>query len=219
MNVSLSHWTKNLGKLASVWFLDLLFPVGLFLQNLQELNYLGAILLMWYLAETGKWQKILHKGHIPRLMCTHRLNDGKKPCFQQLPITFLKLQCRCGASPQAVELLSKVMCMHVQPHSEAKHPQVYTTVLRMICKLWFVSGEHKKCLISKEKLDTLFNEVSAQRPHRAHMCQEQTWSYGTIPDQDVRERRSSGIWLKGRTGTIRRNPTKEASTTIPHLEW
>lgn len=54
MNVSLSH---RLGKTSKCLILDLLFPVGLFLQNLRELNYLGAVLLMSYLAETGKWQK------------------------------------------------------------------------------------------------------------------------------------------------------------------
>lgn len=26
------------------------------------------------------------------------------------------------------------LCMQLQPHCEAKHPQVYTAVLRMICK-------------------------------------------------------------------------------------
>lgn len=56
--------------------------------------------------------------------------------------------------------------------------------------------EHKKWLTPKKKLDNLFNEVSAQRPHRGHMCQEQTWKYGTSLSQDERERRSNEIWLK-----------------------
>lgn len=47
----------KLGKTSKCLILDLLFPVGLFLQNLQELNYLGAVLFMSYLAETGKRQK------------------------------------------------------------------------------------------------------------------------------------------------------------------
>lgn len=106
---------------------------------------------MSYLAETEKWQKILHKGHTPRLMCIHILSAGKKPCLQQMPVIFLKLQCRCGASPQAVELLSKVMCTQVQPHSEAKHPQVYTTVLRMICKPQISGREKKKKAYSQGK--------------------------------------------------------------------
>lgn len=152
-------------------------------------------------------------------MRIHILRDGKKPCFQQKPVIFLKLRCRCGASPQAVELLSKVMWMQVQPHSEAKHPQVYTTVFRMICKPR-VNGEAQKMAYSQRiARHTLFNEVSAQRPHRGRMCQEQTWKYGTSLNQHERERRSSEIWLKGRTGAIRRYTTREASTTVLHPEW
>lgn len=48
---------RKLGKTSKCLILDLLFPVGLFLQNLQELNYLGVVLFMSYLAETGKRQK------------------------------------------------------------------------------------------------------------------------------------------------------------------
>lgn len=129
MNVSLSHWSKNLGKLGSVFSL-----LACFYKICRNLITLELFSLCHTWLKPGNGKKILHKGHTPRLMCIHILSDGKKPCFQQMPVIFLKLQCRCGASPQAVELLSKVMCIQVQPHSEAKNPQVYTTVLRMICK-------------------------------------------------------------------------------------
>lgn len=48
--------SKNLEKTAKRLTADLLFPFGLFLQNLQELYYVGAALLTSHTVEIGDWQ-------------------------------------------------------------------------------------------------------------------------------------------------------------------
>ena len=44
----------------------------------------------------------------------------------------------------------------------------------------------EKWLTQEEKLDTLFNAVSVQRPHRGHMYQEQAWNHSKSLDGDGR---------------------------------